>query len=170
MSEEIPKSLPVEQQLKFLRESFHSKHIKLYLDLIKILGKEKGFELWKKLAELYQLEPVAEPLKKAKNIYEVFKAAVPLFDAVGFKMSVERLGDDKVREVESTCPYIEIAKKLQLNDIPCKIICELDVELMNKNKKFRGLVLKEVKIISQIAKGADKCVFEYTGKPEWVTK
>jgi hypothetical protein len=163
LEEKIQSAPPeVQQAIKALREKVHSNPIKLYLDLTKVLGKKKGFEVFKKIHAINRQWRLSYP--KGTTLYEAIKQAIPAFETIGMKMAVEKISDNTAREIQRYCPWIEPAEKLKLGGPPCRIICEIDVEYTNKHKDLHGLKVDEVKIISQIAKGSDKCIFEYTGK------
>jgi hypothetical protein len=98
LEEKIQSAPPeVQQAIKALREKVHSNPIKLYLDLTKVLGKKKGFEVFKKIHAINRQWRLSYP--KGTTLYEAIKQAIPAFETIGMKMAVEKISDNTAREI-----------------------------------------------------------------------
>ncbi len=155
----IPKPenpIPIETQLEKLRAQITSDKINQYLDLKKILGEENGEELFKKLYD--------EGMKRLRNnfpggklpIAELMKRELVSFPVLGFELHIDQEiedGEEVFREHLTKCPFLDMAKKMGIKELPCDFICSYDVEVAQRDKRGRW------EIISRMGDGADECQF-----------
>jgi hypothetical protein len=150
------KEIPVEVQREKLREQIVSDRINLYLDLKKILGEDKGTEVFKKLYD--------ESMKRIRKnfpggklpIGELMKRELVSFPVLGFDLFIEHEvenGEDVYYEHLVKCPFLDMAKKMGIAEIPCDFICNYDVEVAQRDKRGRW------QIISRMGDGKDECQF-----------
>ena len=150
------KPIPVEQQLEKLRSQIVNDRINLYLDLKKILGDEKGEELFKKLYD--------ESMKRLRKnfpggklpIGELMKRELVSFPVLGFELHIDHEvedGEDVYYEHLTKCPFLDMAKKMGIKELPCDFICNYDVEVAHRDKRGRW------EIISRMGDGNPECQF-----------
>jgi len=150
------KEIPLESQLEKLRDQLVSDRINLYLDLKKILGEEKGTELFKKLYD--------EGMKRLRKnfpggklpIGELMKRELISFPVLGFDLFIDHEvenSEDVYYEHLTTCPFLNMAKKMGISELPCDFICNYDVEVATRDKRGRW------EIISRMGDGASECQF-----------
>ena len=161
--------IPKGMQLKILRERNAAILPKLYKQLTQLLGKREGMRIYKELYRKAHNESML-PFEKmvlsgeVKTLYDAFKKAIPMFALFGMKMDAEKVDDMTAREIQHTCPYPPIFKKLGIKEKPCDIICEIDVQLS------REMGFMDGKISQKKADGAPYCIFEYRLMKEPVRK
>jgi predicted ArsR family transcriptional regulator len=98
------------------------------------------------------------PMLAMPTLAEAFRAAVPVFEAIGMKMDVVDIsnrGIDAVLEIQRICPWLEVCREFGF-DTPCHVICELDMAATH-------LAFPEMKgeILTRIAHGSPVCIFKY---------
>lgn len=150
------KEIPAEVKLEKLITQLTSDRINLYLDLKKILGEEKGDELFKKLYD--------EGMKRLRKnfpggklpIGELMKRELISFPVLGFELHIDHEvedGEDVYYEHLTKCPFLDMAKKMGISEIPCDFICDYDVKVAHRDKRGRW----EIK--SRMGDGKDECLF-----------
>jgi hypothetical protein len=98
------------------------------------------------------------PMLAMPTLAEAFRAAVPVFEAIGMKMDVVDIsnhGIDAVLEIQRICPWLEVCREYGY-EIPCHVICELDMAATR-------LAFPEMKgeILCRQAVGSSVCIFKY---------
>jgi len=150
------KPMPIEQQLEKLRAAISSDRINLYMDLKKILGEQKGAEVFKQLYD--------ESIKRVRKnfpggklpVSELMKRELISFPILGFELHIDHEvedGEDVYYEHLTNCPFLNMAKSMGIKEIPCDFICSYDVELALRDKRGRWEVL------SRMGDGKPECQF-----------
>lgn len=148
--------MSADERLEKILPMLVSDRINLYLDLKKVLGEEKGSEVFKKLYD--------EGMKRIRKnfpggkipIGELMKRELTSFPMLGFDLFIEHEvenGEDVYYEHLIKCPFLDMAKKMGLKESPCDFICGYDVELALRDKRGRW----EIK--SRMGDGASECQF-----------
>jgi hypothetical protein len=155
----LPKSdkvIPVEEQLEKLRFAVASDRINLYLDLKKIMGDDKGEEVFKKLYD-EGIKRIRKNFPGGKiSVGELMKRELVSFPILGFGLYIDHEledGEDVYYENITKCPFLDMARKMGISEIPCDFICNYDVELAMRDKRGRWEVL------SRMGDGAEECQF-----------
>ncbi len=150
------KPIPVEDRLAKVITQLTSDRINLYLDLKKILGEEKGGELFKKLYD-EGMKRVRKNLPGGKlPVGELMKRELISFPVLGFELHIDHEvedGEDVYYEHLTKCPFLDMAKKMGISDLPCDFICSYDVEVAHRDKRGRW----EIK--SRMGDGKEECLF-----------
>ena len=150
------KPMPAEEQLEKVRAAYTSDRINLYLDLKKILGEKQGEEVFKKLYD--------EGMKRIRKNFpggklpvgELMKRELVSFPVLGFELHIDHEvedGEDVYYEHLTKCPFLNMAKKMGIAELPCDFICNYDVEVALRDKRGRWEVL------SRMGDGKDECLF-----------
>jgi hypothetical protein len=150
------KEMPVEQQLESVRAAYTSDRINLYLDLKKILGDEKGEGLFKKLYD-ESMQRIRKKFPGGKlPIGELMKRELVSFPVLGFALHIDHEnenGEDVYYEHLTKCPFLDMARKMGISEIPCDFICSYDVEVAHRDKRGRW------GIISRMGDDKPECQF-----------
>lgn len=150
------KEMPVEEKLERVRAGMARERINLYLDLKKILGDEKGEEVFKKLYD-EGIKRIRKNFPGGKiSVGELMKRELVSFPVLGFELHIDHEvedGEDVYYEHLTKCPFLDMAKKMGISEIPCNFICKYDVELALRDKRGRWEVL------SRMGDGAEECQF-----------
>ena len=155
----IPKperEMPAEEMLDKVRLAYASDRINLYLDLKKVLGEEKGDEFFKKLYD--------EGIKRIRanfpggklSVGELMKRELISFPVMGFELHIDHEvedGEDVYYEHLTKCPFLDMARRMGISEIPCDFICSYDVELALRDKRGRW------EILSRMGDGKEECQF-----------
>ena len=150
------KPIPIEVQLEKLRDQMVSERINLYLDLKKILGDEKGTDIFKTLYD--------EGMKRIRKnfpggklpIGQLMQRELISFPMIGFELHIDQEienGEEVYYEHLTKCPFLDMAKKMGIAELPCDFICGYDVEVALRDKRGRW------EIISRMGDGAPECQF-----------
>ena len=78
------------------------------------------------------------------------------FPVLGFELNIDHEvedGEDVYYEHLTKCPFLDMAKKMGITDIPCDFICNYDVEVAHRDKRGRW------EIISRMGDGSVECQF-----------
>lgn len=152
-----PQPTPVEEKWKRLCQALSAERINLYFDLKKVLGKEQGEEVFKRLYD--------EGMKRIRKNFpggklpvgELMRRELTSFPMLGFELTIDEVeeeGEMTYYEHLTKCPFIDMARKMNTPEIPCDFLCKYDVELAVKDKRGRW------EIISRMGDGAEECVFK----------
>ena len=98
------------------------------------------------------------PMLAMPTLAEAFRAAVPVFEAIGMKMDVVDIsnhGIDAVLEIQRICPWLEVCREYGY-EIPCHVICELDMAATH-----RAFPEMKGEILCRQAFGSAVCIFKY---------
>ncbi len=98
------------------------------------------------------------PMLAMPTLAEAFRAAVPVFEAIGMKMDVVDIsnhGIDAVLEIQRICPWLEVCREYGY-EIPCHVICELDMAATR-----RAFPEMKGEILCRQALGSPVCIFMY---------
>ena len=150
------KPIPIEAQLEKLREQMVSERINLYLDLKKILGADTGTEVFKKLYD--------EGMKRIRKNFpggklpvgELMKRELISFPVLGFELHIDQEMEnskEKCTQHLTKCPFLNMAKKMGISELPCDFICNYDVEVATRDKRGRW------EILSRMGDGKQECQF-----------
>jgi hypothetical protein len=149
-------AMTAEQRLEKILPMLVSDRINLYLDLKKVLGEEKGTEVFKKLYD--------EGMKRIRKNFpggklpvgELMKRELISFPMIGFELHIDQEienGEEVYYEHLTKCPFLDTAKKMGIAELPCDFICGYDVEVALRDKRGRW------EIISRMGDGAPECQF-----------
>jgi hypothetical protein len=150
------KEIPLEDRLNKIITQLTSDRINLYLDLKKIMGEKEGEKLFRKLYD--------ESMKRVRKnfpggklpIGELMKRELVSFPVLGFELYIEHEnenGEDVYYEHLTKCPFLDMAKKMGISEIPCDFICNYDVEVAHRDKRGRW------EILSRMGDGKEECQF-----------
>ena len=92
------------------------------------------------------------------TLIEGFRKSIPVFNEVGMEMEavdISNRGIDAALEIQKVCPYLEVCKECGF-DIPCHVICELDMEASP-----RAFPEMKGEILCRQALGSPVCIFKY---------
>ncbi len=142
-----PEQIPVEVQKEKLASQLAAEKINLYLDLKRILGEEKGKEVFKILYD--------EGIKRIRKnfpggklpVAELMKRELVSFPVLGFQLWIEQKqenGEEVFYEHLTKCPFLELTKKMGMTELPCDFLCDYDVELAIRDKRGRWEVLSRM--------------------------
>jgi len=98
------------------------------------------------------------PLLALPTLIEGFRKSIPIFNAIGMDMVAVDISNrdiDAALEIQKVCPYLEAGNEFGF-DIPCHVICELDMEATR-----RAFPEMEGEILSRQAYGSPVCIFKY---------
>jgi len=148
--------MTAEQRLEKILPMLVSDRINLYLDLKKVLGEEKGAEVFKKLYD--------EGMKRIRKNFpggklpvgQLMKRELVSFPMIGFELHIDQElenGEEVYYEHLTKCPFLDMAKKMGIAELPCDFICGYDVEVALRDKRGRW------EIISRMGDGAPECQF-----------
>lgn len=160
--EKASPDLTCQEQLERVRAAYVHDRLNLYLDLKKLLGAEKGVELYKKLYD--------EGMKRIRKNFpggrlpvgELMKRELVSFPVLGFELHIDHEienGEDVYYEHLTTCPFLNAARAMHLEELPCDFICAYDVEVATRDKRGRW----EIK--SRMGDGATECLFRIRDWP-----
>lgn len=161
--EKASPDLTCQEQLARVRTVYVRDRLNLYLDLKKLLGAEKGVELYKRLYD--------EGMKRIRQNFpggrlpvgELMKRELVSFPVLGFELHIDHEvedGEDVYYEHLTKCPFLEAARAMQMDELPCDFICAYDVEVATRDKRGRW----EIK--SRMGDGAPECLFRIRDWPE----
>lgn len=150
------KPVSVEERLEKILSVLVSDRIYQYLDLKKVLGEEKGKEVFKQLYD-EGINRIRKNFPGGKMpVGELMKRELVSFPMLGFELSIDHEvenGEDVYYEHLTKCPFLNMAKKMGIAESPCDFICGYDVELALRDKRGRW----EIK--SRMGDGASECQF-----------
>ncbi|NTW82876.1 MAG: transcriptional regulator [Chlorobiaceae bacterium] len=98
------------------------------------------------------------PLLALPTLIEGFRQSIPIFNSIGMDMEaidISNKGIDAALEIQKVCPYLEVCKEFGY-DIPCHVICELDMEASH-----RAFPEMKGEILARQALGSPVCIFKY---------
>jgi hypothetical protein len=98
------------------------------------------------------------PLLALPTLIEGFRQSISIFNAIGMDMAavdISNRGVDAALEIQKVCPYLEVCKEFGF-DIPCHVICELDMEASR-----RAFPEMKGEILCRQALGSPVCIFKY---------
>ena len=150
------KEIPVEAKLEKIKSQMISDRINLYLDLKKIMGEEKGIEVFKSLYDESMKRIRANFPGGKLPIGELMKRELISFPVMGFELHIDHEvedGEDVYYEHLTKCPFFDATRKMGIDEIPCDFICNYDVEVATRDKRGRW------EIISRMGDGKDECLF-----------
>ncbi|NTW70259.1 MAG: L-2-amino-thiazoline-4-carboxylic acid hydrolase [Chlorobiaceae bacterium] len=128
-----------------------------FRELSREVGEEKAWETM--LTGFPELQKKRMgPLLALSTLIEGFNKAIPIFNASGMEMEamdISNRGIDAALEIQKVCPYLEVCKEFGF-DIPCHVICELDMEASS-----RAFPEMKGEILSRQALGSPVCIFKY---------
>ena len=84
------------------------------------------------------------------------------FPVMGFELYIDHEvedGEDVYYEHLTKCPFLDMARKMGISEIPCDFICSYDVELALRDKRGRW------EVISRMGDGDPECQFRIR---DWV--
>ena len=150
------KEIPIDVRLEKIISQLTSDRINLYIDLKKILGAEKGDELFKKLYD-ESMKRVRQNFPGGKlPVGELMKRELVSFPVLGFELHIDHEvedGEDVYYEHLTKCPFLDMAKKMGISELPCDFICSYDVAVAHRDKRGRW------EILSRMGDGKDECQF-----------
>ncbi|OGL46847.1 MAG: hypothetical protein A2149_05105 [Candidatus Schekmanbacteria bacterium RBG_16_38_11] len=148
--------LDITKQRDILLERFALYLPELYENLKRSLGKEKGVEIFKKVAE----EKFKKSYEKIKNIPldKLMKAEDSSSQIFGWKLWIEEREEEGRKvwyEYLANCPHLAATKKYNI-PAPCEPVCYMDFELLEKY----GIL--KAKKVAHVLEGAEACCFKIT--------
>ena len=150
------KPIPIEERLEKILNILVSDRINLYLDLKKVLGEKEGTEVYKKLYD-ESMKRIRKNFPGGKlSVGELMKRELVSFPMLGFELYIDHEvenGEDVYYEHLTKCPFLDMAKKMGISELPCDFICSYDVEVALRDKRGRW------EIISRMGDGAPECQF-----------
>ncbi|MBI5376157.1 MAG: L-2-amino-thiazoline-4-carboxylic acid hydrolase [Candidatus Schekmanbacteria bacterium] len=152
-----PNPTPVEEKWKKICEGLAAERINLYFDLKKVLGEEKGTEVFKRLYD-EGIQRIRKNFPGGKlPVGDLMRKELTSFPMLGFELTIDEVeegGEKAYYEHLTNCPFLNMAKKMKTPELPCDFLCSYDVELAIKDKRGRW----EIK--SRMGDGASECVFK----------
>ncbi|MCX8044047.1 MAG: L-2-amino-thiazoline-4-carboxylic acid hydrolase, partial [Desulfobacterota bacterium] len=141
------KPMPVEERLEKILSVLISDRINLYLDLKKVLGEKEGVAVYKKLYD--------EGMKRIRKNFpggklpvgELMKRELVSFPMLGFELYIDHEvenGEDVYYEHLTKCPFLDMAKKMGIAELPCDFICSYDVEVALRDKRGRWEIISRM--------------------------
>lgn len=140
------KDIQMKKVFEWLRKRVKSEQIRIYKILTDFLGKEKGEEVFEYYLEKELREQMSIP---PEDIHAISKS-------LGLNVEVARLEEGIIREIIYNCPYLTMAKELDVKIDPCEVICGKIAKL---REKFQPL---KIALIKKMPNREGECIFLLT--------
>jgi len=152
----IDKDIPIEKQIKYLRDKFSSQAVRTYKYFQQEFGDQAdGF--YERLYNMYMEDTVRDYNLDLHNLpfsMVVAMAANEEDKSLGFRPEVIHMSSEEVHTKFSSCPYYEAAQRLNFHKPVCKFVCELNTKYMSEHSSYRA------ELTAKIAEGDDYCVMK----------
>lgn len=156
----IDKDIPIEKQIKYLRDKFSSQAVRTYKFFRQEFG-DRADGFYERLYNMYMEDTIKDYNLDLNNL--PFSAVVAMAaneedKSLGFRPEVIHLSSEEVHAKFSSCPYHEAAQRLNLHEPVCKFVCELNTKYMSEHSPYRA------DLTAKIAEGDDYCVMKIVKK------
>ena len=156
----IDPDIPIEKQIKYLRDKFSHQAVRTYKFFKKEFG-NRADELCEKLYNMYMEDTIRDYNIDLNNIPFDMIVAMAANDedkSLGFKPEVAHLSGNEVHSKLAACPYHEAAQLLDFHEPVCTFVCELNTKFMTDHTSYRAY------LTSKIAEGDDYCIMKIEKK------
>ena len=156
----IDQDIPIEKQMKYLRDKFSTQAVRTYKYFRQEFG-DQADELYERLYNMYMEDTIKEYKIDLSNLpfnMVVAMGANEEDKSLGFKPEVVYTSTDEVHSKFSACPYHEAAKRLDFHEPVCKFVCELNTKFMTEHTSYKAY------LTSRIAAGDDYCIMKVAKK------
>ena len=156
----IDNDIPIERQIKYLRDKFSSQAVRTYKFFRQEFG-DQADELYEHLYNMYMEDTIRDYNLDLNNLLfstVVAMAANEEDKSLGFRPEVIHMSSEEVHTKFSSCPYHEAAQRLNFHEPVCKFVCELNTKYMSEHTSYSAY------LTAKIAEGDDYCVMKIVKK------
>ena len=156
----IDPDIPIEKQIKYLRDKFSHQAVRTYKFFKREFG-DRADELYERLYNMYMDDTVRDYNINLNDIPFDMIVAMAANDedkSLGFKPEVAYSSADEVHSKLGACPYHDAAQRLDFHEPVCKFVCELNTKFMTDNTSYRAY------LTSKIAEGDEYCIMKIEKK------